>query len=139
MTRTNKNRTGCTCAKHCVWYLLQIKATAMRSSLNWHFIPDQFWKRHKENKVMLHTNLKGYNISIYHLSGNSSVHSSPTVLFQCYFLCLRLPEMLPLGSLAEQRETIKTSIKAYQGNSAIRKPGLSLLCLQAWLLTNIVE
>lgn len=28
-------------------YLLQIKATAMRSSLNWHFIPDQFWERNK--------------------------------------------------------------------------------------------
>lgn len=61
MTRTNK--TGL--AAHVpsiVWYLLQIKATAMRSSLNWHFIPDQFWKRDKHNKVMLHTNLKGYYI-----------------------------------------------------------------------------
>lgn len=104
MTRTNK--TGL--AAHVpsiVWYLLQIKATAMRSSLNWHFIPDQFWKRDKENKVMLHTNLKGYYIYICHLSGNFSVHASPTVLFQCCFLCLRLPEILQLRSLAEHRET----------------------------------
>lgn len=138
MTRTNK--TGL--AAHVpsiVWYLLQIKATAMRSSLNWHFIPDQFWKRDKENKVMLHTNLKGYYIYICHLSGNFSVHASPTVLFQCCFLCLRLPEILQLRSLAEHRETTQTSKKAYQGNSAIRKPGLSLLCLQGWLLINIVE
>lgn len=48
-----------------VWYLLQIKATAMRSSLNWHFIPDQFWKTEKENKVMLHANLERFYIHNY--------------------------------------------------------------------------
>lgn len=58
------------CAPSPAWYLLQIKATAMRSSLNWHFIPDQFWKRDKENNVTLHANLEGFYIQSY--SGRAS-------------------------------------------------------------------
>lgn len=60
--RDKQNRIAC--VPSIAWYLLQIKATAMRSSLNWHFIPDQFWKRQKENKAMLHANLEGFCIQI---------------------------------------------------------------------------
>lgn len=86
--RTKTNETGLH-VYQVLRYLLQIKATAMRSSLNWHFIPDQFWKRDKENKVMLHGDPGRFYIQIctgrasFRLDKSTTTH---TYVFQSTYI-----------------------------------------------------